>query len=94
MEQLRALDRVAYVRFASIYRDFQDIDSFALEVESLRQAPAAAAPGGSTVQAQLPLPINGGAAAARRRSRGPARRRKSGGGGTHTTHSGRKARST
>jgi hypothetical protein len=82
------------VRFASIYRNFQDIDSFALEVESLRHAPAVSASGGSTVQAQLPLPINGGTSgAARRRSRGrgPSKR---GGGGPHTTHSGPSARST
>lgn len=94
MEQLRALDRVAYVRFASIYRDFQDIASFALEVESLRQAPSVPADGGSTVQAQLPLPINGGAAKTRRRSKSRGlNRRTGGGGGTHTPHFGRKARS-
>ena len=28
MERLRRLDRVAYVRFASVYRDFQDMESF------------------------------------------------------------------
>ena len=93
MEQLRALDRVAYVRFASIYRDFQDIESFASEVESLRQAPAVGAAGGSTVQAQLPLPINGGTAGMRGRSQGGRPGRRAGGGGSHTTHSGRKARS-
>ena len=89
MERLRALDRVAYVRFASIYRNFQDIDSFAQEVESLRQAPAVPAAGGASVQAQLPLPINGGTAKARSRARGNRR----GGGGPHTPHFGRKARS-
>jgi transcriptional repressor NrdR len=36
MERLRALDRVAYIRFASVYRDFEDIDTFAREVEALR----------------------------------------------------------
>lgn len=36
MERLRALDRVAYIRFASVYRDFQDAESFAKEVESLQ----------------------------------------------------------
>ena len=36
MERLRALDRVAYIRFASVYRDFQDVESFAKEVESLQ----------------------------------------------------------
>src|SRR5271169_3808233 len=28
MERLRALDKIAYVRFASVYRDFQDIEAF------------------------------------------------------------------
>jgi transcriptional repressor NrdR len=28
MEELRRLDKVAYVRFASVYRSFQDIDDF------------------------------------------------------------------
>jgi transcriptional repressor NrdR len=39
--RLRGLDHVAYVRFASIYRDFEDLDAFAKEVDLLRddQAP-------------------------------------------------------
>ena len=28
MDELRALDSVAYVRFASVYRRFQDVDAF------------------------------------------------------------------
>ena len=36
MERLRELDRVAYIRYASVYRDFEDLDTFALEVEALR----------------------------------------------------------
>lgn len=35
MEQLRAIDQVAYVRFASVYRQFQDIDSFMAELNKL-----------------------------------------------------------
>lgn len=35
MERLRKLDRVAYVRFASVYKDFQSIDEFQEEVEDL-----------------------------------------------------------
>ena len=35
MEQLRALDKVAYVRFASVYRSFQDLNAFREEVERL-----------------------------------------------------------
>jgi len=35
MNQLRALDQVAYVRFASVYRSFQDIDEFRAELDKL-----------------------------------------------------------
>ena len=37
MERLRRLDRVAYVRFASVYRDFQDIERFEEVVKDLRE---------------------------------------------------------
>ena len=36
MERLRELDRVAYVRWASVYRDFQDLESFERVVKDLR----------------------------------------------------------
>jgi len=36
LPRLRALDQVAYVRFASIYRDFRDLDGFAKELDALR----------------------------------------------------------
>ena len=39
LPRLRALDQVAYVRFASIYRDFRDLDGFAKELDALK-APA------------------------------------------------------
>jgi len=35
MERLKALDKVAYVRFASVYRDFQDVETFLGELENL-----------------------------------------------------------
>lgn len=35
MEELRHLDQVAYVRFASVYRSFQDINEFREEVKRL-----------------------------------------------------------
>ncbi len=35
MEQLRALDHVAYVRFASVYRSFQDLEEFRVEIDKL-----------------------------------------------------------
>ena len=43
MERLKGLDRVAYIRFASVYRDFRDIESFREEIDALlepRQAPS------------------------------------------------------
>jgi transcriptional repressor NrdR len=36
MDRLRTLDRVAYIRYASVYRDFQDIESFERAVKDLR----------------------------------------------------------
>ena len=36
MERLRELDRVAYIRYASVYRAFQDIESFEEVVRDLR----------------------------------------------------------
>ena len=35
MERLRELDKVAYVRFASVYRKFEDVDEFLTELKSL-----------------------------------------------------------
>ncbi len=37
MERLKDLDDVAYVRFASVYRRFKDLDAFEQEVTRLRQ---------------------------------------------------------
>jgi transcriptional repressor NrdR len=38
IEALKALDQVAYVRFASVYRNFQDIDQFKEIVETLSRS--------------------------------------------------------
>jgi len=35
MEKLRELDDVAYIRFASVYRQFKDIDTFRSELQKL-----------------------------------------------------------
>ena len=35
MEGLKALDKVAYIRFASVYRDFKDVNEFRSELEKL-----------------------------------------------------------
>lgn len=37
MEALRAIDEVAYVRFASVYRSFRDVNEFVSEIQSLRE---------------------------------------------------------
>ena len=44
MEQLKHLDKVAYIRFASVYRDFKDVNEFRAELESLlgKEQPRAA----------------------------------------------------
>jgi transcriptional repressor NrdR len=35
MDRLRNLDKIAYVRFASVYRDFQDVEAFLNELKNL-----------------------------------------------------------
>ncbi len=37
LKRLLDIDKVAYVRFASVYRDFKDVDEFAEELRSLLQ---------------------------------------------------------
>ena len=65
MEQLKSLDRVAYIRWASVYRDFQDIESFEEAVKDLRE-------GGGT---QLTLPHIEPGPSRQRRSRARTPRR-------------------
>jgi transcriptional repressor NrdR len=38
MERLRELDKVAFVRFASVYKDFKDVDQFMLTLKGLLEA--------------------------------------------------------
>ena len=40
MEELRKLDDVAYIRFASVYRDFNDIGEFIEAIEGLENSPS------------------------------------------------------
>ena len=35
MDELRQVDEVAYVRFASVYKQFKDIDTFKAELEKM-----------------------------------------------------------
>jgi transcriptional repressor NrdR len=38
MEKLKELDKVAFVRFASVYRDFKDVDQFMATLKGLLEA--------------------------------------------------------
>ncbi|HEX6940334.1 MAG TPA: transcriptional regulator NrdR [Longimicrobiales bacterium] len=53
MERLKRLDHVAYVRFASVYRNFQDIEEFVEELRELSARRSRAA--SSENQVELPL---------------------------------------
>ncbi len=49
IKHLKEMDRIAYIRFASVYREFADIESFRRELDSLARGPQEAA------ATQLPL---------------------------------------
>ena len=40
MRELKKMDDVAYIRFASVYKSFQDVGDFAEAVEAVRKSPA------------------------------------------------------
>jgi len=40
MDELKSLDQVAYVRFASVYRSFEDVHAFREEIERLERQPS------------------------------------------------------
>ena len=46
LERLRQVDKVAYIRFASVYKHFENLDEFINEVNSLGQSSADAQNGG------------------------------------------------
>jgi transcriptional repressor NrdR len=37
MRELKKLDKVAYVRFASVYRSFEDLDEFKTVIDEIRK---------------------------------------------------------
>jgi transcriptional repressor NrdR len=53
MDQLQDIDDVAYVRFASVYRRFQDVDSMAEEIQHLLARKRRE----QELRNQIPLPI-------------------------------------
>ncbi len=54
MDQLRDLDDVAYVRYASVYRRFQDVDSMAEEIKQLIEHKRRE----EILKNQMPLPMD------------------------------------
>jgi hypothetical protein len=70
MEELRHLDEVAYVRFASVYRSFQDVEAFREEIEHCappRRDPVAASCRCSPASSRLLPGVGCRRACARRR---------------------------
>jgi len=60
MDRLRKLDHVAYVRFASVYREFKDVASFRQEIDALLGQPQgrkAAQPVDASPDNVTPLPV-------------------------------------
>ena len=56
MEELRQLDEVAYVRFASVYRHFEDVEAFHEEIRRLRSGRGAAPSTGERQRARARPP--------------------------------------
>ncbi|WP_447926401.1 MULTISPECIES: transcriptional regulator NrdR [unclassified Vreelandella] len=57
MKALSGLDQVAYIRFASVYRKFQDLDEFRAEIDRLAQSPkeaSSATPAGADNETAKP----------------------------------------
>lgn len=61
MQRLRGLDPVAYVRFASVYRRFEDIGAFVEEVQSFLNQPESRIEAKDIQQASEPRDITDGA---------------------------------
>ncbi len=68
MDRLMNLDRVAYVRFASVYRDFKDIESFKDEIDALLNP--SESPGVPSNQLSFLEDVEGINSGSRRRRRG------------------------
>jgi transcriptional repressor NrdR len=60
MDRLRTLDQIAYVRFASVYQSFDDLEQLKREVDTLIAERADAAPGQTTMGLVAPPKRVGG----------------------------------
>jgi transcriptional repressor NrdR len=67
MERLRQLDQIAYIRFASVYQSFEDIEQLSREVNRLVEERARTAPGQVKLPLELDPPLNRRTAPAGRR---------------------------
>lgn len=56
LAKLKQLDSVAYIRFASVYKQFSNIDTFLSELRGLKQEQRQKEKRGKTVIASLPIP--------------------------------------
>jgi transcriptional repressor NrdR len=56
MERLRALDQIAYIRFASVYQSFHDLEQLKQEVDSLLGERAGTVPGQTSLELVGPPP--------------------------------------
>jgi transcriptional repressor NrdR len=56
MDRLRTLDQIAYVRFASVYQSFDDLEQLKREVDTLFAERAAVAPGQTSMGLVTPVP--------------------------------------
>lgn len=63
IQHLKELDRIAYIRFASVYREFTDIESFRRELDALTHVQ------GKVPATQLPLIPGEGLMSSAKRSR-------------------------
>jgi len=68
MDKLKGLDRVAYMRFASVYRDFRDIESFKEEAEALLDPDDPAEESSQLSFLEDEVPINGKRRKAKKRA--------------------------
>ena len=76
MVRLKDLDRVAYIRFASVYRDFADLETFREEVDAMLTAREAEAKQVPDNQGVL-IPLDDALATGRPRRRGRPRKQDS-----------------
>ena len=62
MDKLRGIDQIAYIRFASVYQSFEDLEDLKREVDSLYSSRADDVPGQTTLElidtARGPVPGN------------------------------------